>query len=67
MRLDEFLARCLAARKMGMIEDPHGMRLPFNLWRQALPEAEFIVGALTAFDLQQTLDLFYTGDDEAEV
>ena len=64
MRLDEFLARCLAARKMGLIQDPHGMRLPFDLWRQCLPDAEFIVGALVAFDLHQTVHEFYAAADE---
>ena len=63
MRLDEFLARCLAARKMSLIEDPHGMRLPFELWRQALPEAEFIVGALIAFDLHQTITEFHEAEE----
>ena len=51
MRLDEFLARCLAARKMHLIKDPHGMRLPEDLWRQCMPDAEFVIGALKAFDL----------------
>ena len=66
MRLDEFLARCLAARKMGLIKDPNGMRLPDDLWRQALPDAEFIVGALMAFDLQQTVSRFYEAEEEGE-
>ena len=55
MKLDEFLARCLAARKLKRIKDPYGIQLPFELWRQALPDAEFVVGALMAFDLQQTV------------
>ena len=66
MRLDEFLARVLAARKMGLINDPHGMRLPFDLWRQALPDAEFIIGALMAFDHRQTVARFYEAEEEGE-
>ena len=66
MRLDEFLARVLAARKMDLIEDKYGMRLPEELWRQAMPDAEFIVGALFAFDLHQTVREFYAAEDEGE-
>jgi hypothetical protein len=66
MRLDEFLARCMAARKMGLIEDKYGARIPEDLWRQAMPDAEFIVGALFAFDLHQTVCQFYTAGDEGE-
>lgn len=50
MRLDEFLARVLAARKMGLTNDTYGMKLPEELWRQAMPDAEFLVGALMFFD-----------------
>ncbi len=64
MRLDEFLARCLAARKVGLIEDKYGARIPEDLWLQAMPDAEFIVGALFAFDLHQTVTQFYAGADE---
>ena len=66
MRLDEFLARCLAARKMGPIKDPHGTRIPEELWRQAMPDAEFIVGALIAFDHRQTVARFYEAEEEGE-
>ena len=66
MRLDEFLARCLAARKMGLIEDKYGVRLPEELWRQAMPDAEFVVGALFAFDLHQTVREFYAEHEEGE-
>ena len=64
MRLDEFLARCLAARKMGLIKDPNGMRLPDDLWRPELPDAEFIIGALMAFDHRQTVARFYEAEEE---
>ncbi len=63
MRLDEFLARVLAARKMHLIKDRYGQRLPEELWRQCLPDAEFIVGALIAFDLHQTVREFYEAED----
>ena len=66
MKLDEFLARCLAAREMELIEDKHGLRLPEYLWRQWMPDAEFIVGALIAFDLHQTIVEFYTAEDAGE-
>jgi hypothetical protein len=66
IRLSEFLARCLAARKLGLIKDPNGRRLPEELWRQAMPEAEFIVDALIAFDLHQTVCEFYQAEDEGE-
>ena len=50
MRLDEFLARVLAARMLGLTEDVYGMKLPEEFWRQAMPDAEFLVGALMFFD-----------------
>ena len=66
MKLDEFIARCIAARKMKLVKDPHGIRLPDDIWRQALPDAEFIVGALIAFDLHQTVVEFYTKQEDGE-
>jgi len=66
MKLDEFIARCIAARKMKLVKDPHGIRLPDDIWRQALPDAEFIVGALIAFDLHQTVVEFYTEQEDGE-
>jgi hypothetical protein len=50
MRLDEFLARVLTARQMRLVKDTYGMRLPEELWQQAKPDAEFLVGALMFFD-----------------
>jgi hypothetical protein len=66
MKLDEFIARCLAARKMHLIKDIYGQRLPEELWRQAMPDAEFIVSALIVFDLHQTVREFYQAADEGE-
>ena len=50
MKLDEFLARVLAARKMGLTKDPYGMKLPDELWQQAKPDADHLVIALMFFD-----------------
>ena len=66
MHLDEFLARCLAARKLSLIEDPHGLRLPFDLWRQALPEAEFIISALIVFDQMEVVAAYHQEAEEGE-
>jgi hypothetical protein len=66
VKLDEFLARRLAARKMRLTQDPHGQRLPEDLWRQAMPDAEFIVGSLIAFDFHQTVVEFYTEQEDGE-
>jgi hypothetical protein len=35
----ERVARLIAAEKMGLVKDPQGLRLPDQLWRQALPQA----------------------------
>lgn len=32
-------ARKIAARKMGLVKDPDGEKLPDDLWRQAVPLA----------------------------
>jgi hypothetical protein len=34
MDVIEIRARQIAAGKMGLVEDPHGLRLPKNLWEQ---------------------------------
>ncbi len=33
-------ARAIAAVKMGLVKDPWGERLPDELWKQCLPQAE---------------------------
>jgi len=66
MKLVEFLARCLAARKMKLIQDPHGQRLPDELWIQALPEAEFVVGAIQAFELLEVVQRYHEAEDDEE-
>lgn len=35
----ERIARMIAAEKMGLIKDPQGLRLPDDLWKQAIPQA----------------------------
>ena len=39
----ERIARQMAADAMGLVKDPNGSRLPDDLWRQELPEAEAYV------------------------
>ncbi len=63
MRLDEFLARCMAARKMHLTKDTYGMRLPEELWRQAMPDAEFLVGALMFFDQIDIVRHYHEAED----
>lgn len=64
MRLDEFLARALAARKMGLIKDRYGSKLPDELWRQCQADALFLVDALITFDHRQIVSRFYEADEE---
>jgi len=64
MKLVEFLARCLAARKMKLIKDPHGVQLPDELWMQAMSEAEFVLGAIEAFDLQEVVQRYHEAEDD---
>ena len=61
--LDEFLARVLAARKMGLTKDTYGMRLPEELWRQTKPDAEFLVTALMFFDQIEIVRHYHEADE----
>lgn len=45
-------ARLIAARKMGLVKDPEGLRLPDDLWMQALPDAEREMKIRAAWDRQ---------------
>lgn len=36
---EETVARGMAAKKMGLIKDPQGLRLPDDIWQQMLPAA----------------------------
>ena len=45
-------ARLIAAKKMGLVKDPEGLRLPDDLWRQALPQAENEARQRAAWDKQ---------------
>ena len=40
----EPLARLLAAEAMGLVKDPHGERLPHELWSQRITEARKLLG-----------------------
>lgn len=42
----ETLARLIAARKMGLLKDTKGERLPDDLWQQALPDADAYLAAM---------------------
>jgi hypothetical protein len=64
MSLEEFLARAIAARKMHLFKDPNGTLLPEDLWRQSLPDAQFIIGAIDAYELRKEVIAFY--EDEGE-
>jgi hypothetical protein len=66
MSLEEFLARALAARKMHLLADPHGTLVPEDLWRLCLPEAQFLIGAIKAYDLRKEVLAFYQDEDEGE-
>jgi hypothetical protein len=63
MRLNEFLARCMAARKMGLAEDVYGMKLPEELWRRAVLDAEFLVGALMFFDQVDIVHRYHEAEE----
>lgn len=39
-RNEETLARRFAAKKMGLVNDPWGAKLPDDLWQQCIPEAQ---------------------------
>lgn len=64
MTLSEFLARCLAARKMGLIKDKRGIRLPDELWMQAIPEAEFVLETIRQYELFAIVQQFHEGEEE---
>ncbi len=65
MRLVEFLARCLAARKMGLIKDTRGVQLPDEFWMQALPDAEFVLEAIRQYELAEIVRSYH-GAEEGE-
>jgi hypothetical protein len=62
--LAEFLARCLAARKMGLIKDERGIQLPDELWMQAIPEAEFVLEAIKQYELHEIVRRFHEGRED---
>jgi hypothetical protein len=66
MTLEEFLARAIAARKLHLLADPHGTLLPEDLWRQCLPEAQFLIGAIDAYELRRQVLAYYDDEEEGE-
>jgi hypothetical protein len=50
MTHEETVARGMAAKKMGLVKDPQGLRLPDDLWQQMLPAAREYLEDL-AFEL----------------
>jgi hypothetical protein len=63
MTLVEFLARCLAARKMSLIKDKRGVRLPDELWMQAIPEAEFVLETIHQYELHEIIRQFHESEE----
>lgn len=66
MTLREFLARRLAARKMGLTEDTCGVQLPDERWIQAVSEVEFILEAIQQYELTEIVRQYHesAGDDD---
>jgi hypothetical protein len=64
MTLVEFLARCLAARKMSSIKDMRGVQLPDELWMQAIPEAEFVLETIHQYELYEIVRRFHEGEED---
>ena len=64
MNLVEFLARCIAARKMRLIKDTRGIQLPDELWMQALPDAEFVLEAIKQYELYELVRQYHESDED---
>jgi len=50
---EETMARGMAAKKMGLVKDAQGLRLPDDLWQQMLPAAREYLEEL-AFELHES-------------
>lgn len=48
MKVEEVIARALAAKSMGLVKSQYGERLSDALWQGKLKTAEFLVSALDA-------------------
>lgn len=66
MTRTEFLARCWAARKMGLLMDKRGILLPEDLWTQALPDVEFLLEALNQWELFELSRQFHDEVEDGE-
>lgn len=56
MTNEETVARGMAAKKMGLIKDPKGLRLPDDLWQQMLPVAQNYLEDLAFEFYRQTVE-----------
>lgn len=53
----EWIARYIAAKKMGLVKDPKGLNLPKELWQQCIGDAkEFMDRGLRPPDFLYTKD-----------
>lgn len=62
MTSEETVARGMAAKKMGLVKDPQGLRLPDDLWQQMLPAARSYLDDL-AFELHEAETLAHSSQD----
>jgi hypothetical protein len=53
----EFVARYIAARKMGLVKDVYGHRLPVALWSQCETQAAELLKLHAKEDLLGVIDL----------
>ena len=60
----EFIARCWTTRKMALTQDKNGVRLPDELWKQAVPDVEFILQTIEQWELLKIASEYY--DEEGE-
>lgn len=64
MSLEEFVARALAAKKLGLEKDVYGTKLPEDIWGQALWEAQFVIHLIHEFELRKIVEGYYKEDGD---
>lgn len=57
MDIVEFVARYIAARKMGLLKDLYGLKLPITLWRQQEHQARELLKLHSEDELLKIIDL----------
>jgi hypothetical protein len=62
----EFVAHCLAARKMALVKDRNGARLPEELWMQCVPEVEFVLEALRQWEIHEVVRRYHESEEGEE-